>query len=78
MTPTVLNTIINEVENKIPVVTDLPKKTDYDENILETEGNYFPSSNYNKFTSHTLDAKIKPKELANKSDISNLAKNSDL
>ena len=66
MTTTILNTIINEVENKIPVVTDLPKKTDYDENILETEGNYFPTSHYNKFTSHILDAKIKPNELAKK------------
>ena len=29
MTATVFNTKINEVENKIQAVTDLPRKTDY-------------------------------------------------
>ena len=38
---------------------------------------YFTTSDYNKFTSDILDAKIKQKELINKSHISNLVRNSD-
>ena len=39
---------------------------------------YFTTSDNNKFTSDILDAKMKEKELDDKSNISNLAKNSDL
>ena len=59
-------------------LSGLVKKTDYDAKISKFEGKYFTSSDYNKFASDILDAKIKQKELANKSDISNLVKNSDL
>ena len=59
-------------------LSGLVKKTDYDVKISKFEGKYFTSSDYNKFASDILDAKIKQKELANKSDISNLVKNSDL
>ena len=59
-------------------LSGLVKKTDYDAKISKFEGKYFTSSDYNKFASDVLDAKIKQKELANKSDISNLVKNSDL
>ena len=62
VTAAVRNSKISEVENKTPVVTDLAKITDYDARILETEGNYFTTSYYNKFTSHILDAKIKQKK----------------
>ena len=59
-------------------LSGLVKKTDYDAKISKFEGKYFTNSDYNKFASDILDAKIKQKELANKSDISNLVKNSDL
>ena len=36
------------------------------------------TSDYSKFSSDILDAKIKQKEVPNKSDIYNLVKNSDL
>ena len=36
------------------------------------------TSEYSKFSSDILDAKIKQKEIPNKSDIYNLVKNSDL
>ena len=39
---------------------------------------YFIIADYIRFMSEILDAKIKQKELVNKSDISNLARNSDL
>ena len=39
---------------------------------------YFTASDYNEFTGETLNAKIKRKELVNKSQIFNLVKNSDL
>ena len=76
MTTTVLNSKIIAIKNKIPNVSDLVKKTDYDAKISEIEVKYITTSDYNKFTSDILDAKIKQKELVNKSDISNLLKNS--
>ena len=74
MITTVLNTKISEVEKN----DNLVKKTDYDGKISDNEGRNFTVSDYNKFTSDILDAKIKQKELVNKSDISVLVKNSDL
>ena len=38
-TTVVLNTTINEVENKIPDASKLVKKADYDTKIKEFEGN---------------------------------------
>ena len=77
MTATVLNTKIGEVENKIPDVSGLVRKTDYDAKIKDIEGTYFSTVNYNRFASEIFDAKIKQKELDYKSDVSNLEKNSD-
>ena len=77
VTATVLNTKIGEVENKIPDVSGLVKKTDYDAKIKDIEGTYFSTVNYNRFASEIFDAKIKQKELDYKSDVSNLEKNSD-
>ena len=68
MTTTVLDTQISEVENKIPSVSGLVKKTDYDAKIKDIEGKYFTSADYGKFTSDVLDEKIKQKELVNKYD----------
>ena len=78
MTTTVHNTQIREVKNKIPVVSDLVKKTDYDVKILEIEEIYITTSDYNKFTTEILDAKLKQKKLVIKSGITSLVKNSDL
>ena len=41
VTTTVLNTKISEYENKIPSVSSLVKKTDYDAEIKDIEGKYF-------------------------------------
>ena len=76
MIAVVLNTNISEVENKTNVC-GLVKKTDYDAKILEIEVEHITTSNYNKFTSDTLDGKIKQKELVNKC-ISDLVKHSGL
>ena len=78
MTTTVIKTKISEVENKIANVRGLVKKTDYDAKISNIVGKYITTSNDNEFTSDILDVKIKQKELVNKSNISNLVKNSDL
>ena len=77
MTATVLNTKIGEVENKIPDVSGLVRKTDYDAKIKDIEGTYFSTVDYNRFASEIFDTKIKQKELDYKSDVSNLEKNSD-
>ena len=78
VTTTILNIKISEIENKIPNISDLIKKEDQHAEISDIEGKYFTTSDYNKFTSEILDAKIKQKGLVNKSDISNLVKDSDL
>ena len=78
LTTTVLNTKISEVENKIPNVSGLVKKSDFHAKISDIEGTNFTASDSNKFTSDILDTITNQKELINKSDISNLVKNSDL
>ena len=55
----------------------LVKKIDYDAKISKIEKKYVTNSDYNKFTSGILDAKMKQKVLANQSDILNLVKNSN-
>ena len=49
---------LTAVENKILDVSNLVKKTDYNAKISDIESKYFTTSDYNKFTSVTLDAKI--------------------
>ena len=78
MATTVLKTKIEEVENKTPSVGDLVKKMHYDAKISEIETKYFTISDYDKFTSKILETKIKEKGLVDKSNISNLLKNSNL
>ena len=66
------------VENKITDVKNLVKKTDYDAKILDIESKYFTTADYKKFTSQTLDAKIKQKGLVDKSAIAGFMNNTDL
>ena len=54
------------------------KKTDYNAKILDIEYRYFTTADYNKFTSQTLDAKIKQEELFDKSAIAGFTNNADL
>ena len=44
---------LTTVENEIPNITDLVRKANYDEKILEIENKYFTTSCYNTFTSNT-------------------------
>ena len=44
MIVTVLNTTFDEIEKKIPNITDLVNKADYNTKILETEAKYFVTS----------------------------------
>ena len=55
------NTALTTVENKILNVSDLVKNADYDAKISEMEKKYFTTSEYNKFTSNTFDAKLAQK-----------------
>ena len=66
------------VENKIPDVSNLVKKTDYDAKISDIKSKCFATADYNKFTSQILDAKIKQKELVDKSAIAGFINNADL
>ena len=51
---------LTAVENKIPNISNLVKKTDSDAEISDIEKKiYFGTSEYNKFTHDILDAKIK-------------------
>ena len=53
------DTKIKEVENKIPLVIGLVKKTDYDTKVLDIENKYFNTSDYIKFTKYILDGNVK-------------------
>ena len=48
---------------------DLVKREDYDAKISEMENKYFTTADYNKFTSHALDAKTIQKKFVNEFDI---------
>ena len=48
MSSTVLYTKIKEVDNKIPDLSGLVKKTNYDTNISKIKGIYFTTSDYNR------------------------------
>ena len=76
---------LTAVEYKIPDVSNLvkkkkktKKKTDYNTKILGTKCKYFTTADYNKFTSQTLDAKIKQKGLVDKSPIAGFLSNAEL
>ena len=74
MTTTVLSTKIGEVENKIPEVSCLVKKANYNNEISDIEAKYFTTSNDRKFRSEILETKIKETRLVDKPSISNLLK----
>ena len=74
MTTTVLSTKIGEVENKIPEVSCLVKKANYDNEISDIEAKYFTTSHDRKFRSEILETKIKETRLVDKPSISNLLK----
>ena len=78
VTTNFLNTKISKVENEIPNVSGVVQKSDYDAKITDIKGENFTTSDYDTFTGDILNAKIKQKELGNKSVISNLIKYSDL
>ena len=70
----VTTAVLNVVKNKIPNLSNLFKKTDYD--VIEAK--YFTTSDCNKFTNEILNVKINEKQLVIKSDISGFIDNSDL
>ena len=78
VTTTVLDTKFKVADDKIPDFSGLARKTDYGSKILEIERKYFTNCDPKKLTSDILHTKLKQKKLVNKSDISNLVKNSDL
>ena len=52
---------LTTLENKIPNVSDLVKKADYDGKISEMLKKYFNTSDYNRFASNIRDTKITQK-----------------
>ena len=75
VTNSVHDTKTAEIKNKIPDLRDLIKKTNYNAKISGFEEKYFTASDYKKFTSDILNAKIRKKELVNTSNIFSLLKN---
>ena len=63
----------HEVKNKVPVVIQSRKQT-MTLKYQKFRGKNITTYDYNKFTKEILDARIKQKELVNKSNISNPAK----
>ena len=65
------------IENKIPDISNLVTKTDYDAKILDLESEYVTTADY-KFTSQILDVKIKQEGLVNTSAVAGFINNADL
>ena len=64
------------VESKIPNVSNLVKKTDYDLKISDIESKYITTAD--KFTKDIVANRIKSEELVNKSVIARFINNADL
>ena len=73
-------TALTAVENKIPIVSNLVKKTNYNTKINETENKisidhdhdkYITTHEFNKLTSENFTARLVQSYLARKSDIAN-------
>ena len=62
------NAALTAAEKKLPDVSNLVKKTDYDAKITKIENEYFTTSDYNKFTKDIVDNSIKRKNIATKRD----------
>ena len=69
---------MTRVEHKTPDVGNLVKKKDYDAKILHINSKYFTIADYNKFTSQTLDPKIKQKGLVDRFAIAGFISKTDL
>ena len=79
-------TALTAVENKIPNVSNLVKKTDYNIKISEIENKiatdhdhdkYITTQEFNKLTAQNFTARLKQANLASKNDIANFVKNID-
>ena len=77
---TTTTTALTAVENKIPIVSNLVKKTNYNTKINETENKiatdhdhdkYITTHEFNKLTSENFTARLVQSYLARKSDIAN-------
>ena len=58
---------LTTVENKIPNVSDIVRRGDYDAEIKDIKNKCFTTSDYNKFTNNILDEKITRKKFVNES-----------
>ena len=75
-------TALTAVENKIPIVNHLVKKTDYNTKISEIEkkitnhdlDKYIPTPEFNKLAADDFAARLAQANLASKSDIAGLVK----
>ena len=79
-------TALTVVENKIPNVSNLVKKTDYNTKISEVENKittdhdhdkYITTQEFNKLKSENFTARLAQSNLASKSDIANFIKKTD-
>ena len=84
--PNITTTAVTTVENKIPNVSNLVKKTDYNtkiskiENKIATDHNhdkYITTQEFNKLTSESFTVRLKQANLASKNDIANFVSKTD-
>ena len=86
ITKSATTTAVTAVENKIPNVSNLVNKTDYNTKISEIENKittdhdhdkYITTQVFNKLTSENFTARLKQADLGSKSDIANFVKETD-
>ena len=79
-------TAFTTVENKMPNVSNLVKKTDYNTKVIEIEkkisdhglDKYIATPEFNNLTAENFAARLAQANLARKSDIANFVKKADL
>ena len=79
-------TAFTTVQNKMPNVSNLVKKTDYNTKIIEIEkkisdhglDKYIATPEFNNLTAENFAARLAQANLARKSDIANFVKKADL
>ena len=86
MTNLATTTVLTAVENKMPNISNLFKRTDYNTKISEIENKfttdhdhdkYITTQEFNKLTAEDFTARLAQPNLASKNDIANFVKKTD-
>ena len=73
-----IHSALTAVEDKVPDISNLAKKTGYNAKITNSENKYIATADYKKFATNIVANSIKSKNLVNKSAIAGFINNANL